>query len=68
MGYYTADRPIDHGVLRSYLGQCLPYYMIPTGLIRMDSLPHTATGKLMRSQLTAPAEIDDRKELAKKYY
>lgn len=68
MGYYTADRPIDHAALRGYLAQCLPYYMIPIGLIRMDSLPHTATGKLARNQLTAPAEINDRETLAKKYY
>ena len=68
MGYYTADRPIDHEALRAYLGQRLPYYMIPIGLIRVDALPHTATGKIARSQLTAPPEINDRETLAKKYY
>ena len=57
-----------HEALRAYLGQRLPYYMIPIGLIRVDALPHTETGKLARNQLTAPPEINDREALAKKYY
>lgn len=68
MGYYTANREIDHQALRDYLGHHLPYYMIPIGLIRVETLPHTATGKLARNQLTAPAELNDREALAKKYY
>ncbi len=68
MGYYTSDVPIDHAALREYLAQRLPYYMIPLGLIRLDYLPHTATGKIARKLLTPPPELDDRATLAKKYY
>ena len=68
MGYYEASQPIDHAALREYLQHYLPYYMIPIGLIRMDSLPRAATGKVARSQLAAPPEINDRAALAKKYY
>ncbi len=68
MGYYTSEVPIDHAALRAYLAQRLPYYMIPLGLIRLDYLPHTATGKIARKLLTPPAELDDRATLAKKYF
>lgn len=67
MGYYVSEGPIDHAALRAHLAQCLPYYMIPIGLIRMDSLPHTESGKIARGQLLPPPEINDRALLARRY-
>lgn len=68
MGYYTAERPVDHAALRAYMAACLPYYMIPIGLVRVESLPHTATGKLARGRIAPPPELNDRALLAEKYY
>ncbi|HVN54987.1 MAG TPA: amino acid adenylation domain-containing protein [Anaerolineaceae bacterium] len=41
--------------LRSFLKQTLPDYMIPSGYIFLDSMPLTASGKIDRGRLPAPA-------------
>ena len=41
--------------LRSYLGQWLPNYMIPSTFIILTSLPLTSNGKIDRERLPAPA-------------
>ena len=68
IGYYTADPDIDHAQLRTWMGRNLPYYMIPTALIRLDQMPRNANSKIDRNALQAPPELNDHKLLAKLYY
>ncbi|KAG0200245.1 hypothetical protein BGX31_004095, partial [Mortierella sp. GBA43] len=42
------------GTLRSYLTSCLPDYMVPAAIVRMDSLPLNANGKIDRKALPTP--------------
>ena len=67
-GYFSADTAIDHQYLREHLAASIPYYEVPTGLIQLPSLPRTLSGKIDRSALPAPPEIDDYKKVKKKYY
>ncbi|MGI5990151.1 MAG: amino acid adenylation domain-containing protein [Lachnospiraceae bacterium] len=68
IGYYTANGEVNHDQLREYIGRNLPYYMIPSALIRLDEMPRSANYKIDRSALKAPAEINDYKLLSKKYH
>ncbi|KAF9354217.1 hypothetical protein BGX34_011150, partial [Mortierella sp. NVP85] len=45
---YVAAKPEDQLVntLRSYLASCLPHYMIPAAIVRLDTLPLTSSDKI----------------------
>jgi amino acid adenylation domain-containing protein len=44
----------DAAILRSFLGNTLPDYMIPSYFVSMESLPMTSSGKVDRKALPAP--------------
>ncbi|HSK29920.1 MAG TPA: phosphopantetheine-binding protein, partial [Candidatus Limnocylindria bacterium] len=56
VGYYVSPRPSGLTVseLRTFLRRTIPDHMIPTALIRMESLPLTANGKIDRQRLPEP--------------
>ncbi|MBQ7600275.1 MAG: AMP-binding protein [Clostridia bacterium] len=56
--YYTADVTVDSEHMRQELMKRLPYYMIPSYYMKIDSVPLKANGKLDRKALPAP-QIDD---------
>jgi len=55
IGYIVA-KPDDDllNTLRAYLTSCLPEYMVPAAIVRLDSLPINSNGKLDRKALPAP--------------
>ena len=58
IAYYITEGKTSNAqtrLLRSYLEQHLPEYMIPSALISVDSFPMNANGKLDREALPLPA-------------
>ncbi|KAG0205323.1 hypothetical protein BGX31_003003, partial [Mortierella sp. GBA43] len=53
---YVVARKDDDLVrtLKSYLTSCLPDYMVPAAIVRLDSLPLTSNGKIDRKALPEP--------------
>jgi len=50
-------RTIDISMLRDYLGERIPDYMIPTHFIQVENIPFTPAGKVDREQLKKIAGI-----------
>ncbi len=50
----SADRPFDEARLRMGLARHLPEPVLPAYILRLDSMPLTASGKLDRAALPAP--------------
>ncbi|MBL6448412.1 amino acid adenylation domain-containing protein, partial [Fulvivirga sp. 29W222] len=57
VAYFVAQDHIDSHVLKNYLLQKLPDYMIPTLFIKMEELPLNRNGKVDRKALPKP-EVD----------
>jgi hypothetical protein len=55
VGYVTGDQGPDTEELRAHLADRLPPYMVPTEYVVLDRFPFTATGKIDRLALPAPA-------------
>ncbi|MEG0272176.1 MAG: AMP-binding protein [Hydrogenoanaerobacterium sp.] len=60
--YYTKDIEIDEEKTRQTLLQYLPYYMLPTHFIKLDSVPLNPHGKLDRKALLPPCKEANRSE------
>jgi amino acid adenylation domain-containing protein/non-ribosomal peptide synthase protein (TIGR01720 family) len=56
VGYVVSagSETADPALLRSYLSQTLPGYMVPAAIVVLDALPLTANGKLNIKALPAP--------------
>ncbi len=52
--YYTDDIKVDTQKAQKDMQKYLPYYMIPSFFIHLDTYPTTKTGKLDRKNLPAP--------------
>ena len=50
--FYAASAAIDADELRSYLQARLARYKVPKYISRLDALPRTATGKVLKRKLT----------------
>ncbi|HYH96005.1 MAG TPA: beta-ketoacyl synthase N-terminal-like domain-containing protein, partial [Hyalangium sp.] len=55
VGYVVAPPELDMAALRTHLAERLPRYMLPSALVRLETLPLTLTGKLDRRALPAPS-------------
>ena len=56
--YYTTEPgapDVDADLLKQYLGNALPDYMVPTVYTQLDALPLTPNGKVDRSHLPEPS-------------
>jgi amino acid adenylation domain-containing protein len=60
IGYYVprAGCEVDPRKLRAYLGDKLPYYMVPAALVRVDAIPRSPNGKVDRGALPPPEDLD----------
>ncbi len=54
-GYVTGTEELDISLLRQYLTEVLPYYMVPKHLIRLEAFPLNYNGKIDRKRLPVPA-------------
>ncbi len=55
VGYVAAPPELDMAALRTHLTERLPRYMLPSALVRLETLPLTLTGKIDRRALPAPS-------------
>jgi acyl carrier protein len=58
VAYYRAAAPVEPEQLRGQLAGRLPGYMMPAVLVAVEAFPTTASGKLDRAALSAPAAAD----------
>ncbi len=54
VAYWVGHEAVDAAVLRSWLSDGLPDYMVPAAYVQLDRLPLTPNGKLDRKALPAP--------------
>ena len=52
--WFTADHPVDIGMLKKELGRTLTNYMVPTAYMQLDEMPVTPNGKLDLKNLPVP--------------
>ena len=52
--YYTQKGPVEENVIKVFLKNKLPQYMIPQYFIKMEKLPHTPNGKVDKKSLPEP--------------
>ena len=52
--YYVLNSDIDENLLKNTLREKLPYYMIPTYFMKLDSMPYSINRKIDRKALPQP--------------
>lgn len=52
--YYVSNKEIDFSVLRGFLSQKLPDYMVPSFFVHLKKLPLTPSGKIDKKSLPDP--------------
>jgi amino acid adenylation domain-containing protein len=52
--YYTCSQQINTSLLREYMNEKLPNYMIPSAFVQMEELPLSPNGKIDREALPKP--------------
>lgn len=62
--YHLGDAEIGITELRERLGSILPYYMLPSYFVKIDSIPRLKNGKMNRKALPRPSASDYLKEYA----
>ncbi len=62
--YFTADEGVDENKVGQTLRHTLPAYMVPCGIIRVDSIPLNANGKADVAQLPRPTAAGQQKFVA----
>jgi len=60
--YLSGDSELSISVLRQYLLQHLPEYMVPNHFIWLTALPLTPNGKIDRKSLPLPCEIEQERD------
>lgn len=53
-GYYVATKDISDKKIRAVLKQTLPYYMVPSYFVKLDSMPYSINRKIDRKALPLP--------------
>lgn len=57
--YITSEEVIDTDVLKEYLSNNLPYYMVPTYIIQIEKFPLTINGKIDKKALPSPNYVQE---------
>jgi amino acid adenylation domain-containing protein len=65
--YFTADKPLDVKLLKKKMRTLVPYYMVPTCMIQLAEFQRLRSGKVNRSAIEPPRELNDHKLLEKLY-
>jgi amino acid adenylation domain-containing protein len=60
--YIVGNDAVETGVLKQYLSEYLPSWMIPAAFVELEELPHTLSGKVDRRALPAPTRRSERSE------
>ncbi len=60
--YYTSDTDVSQNDIKATIEQKLPSYMIPRFIVKLQSFPLNANGKLDRKSLEAPSAEDFKSE------
>ncbi|MGB3467265.1 MAG: amino acid adenylation domain-containing protein, partial [Cyclobacteriaceae bacterium] len=58
VAYFTSDEALNVKSIKSFLGESLPEYMVPSCYVQLDELPLTSSDKVDKKSLPDPAEME----------